>query len=250
MLLEKKSEEKNHSREPPTASTEEGRGLPEIPCHTPTFELPSRTLITSAWSPSMTSFRLALRTLRLLRSASSLSTASAHPLPRRLCRPICRLSLPVMMGDARGLPAPAPDISPMMDPVGALHTLAASPDRPTVDPWRERRSPASERLPRLESRLPLRTESGSDSRDPPKTDDGAKARTEASVSNERLRRLDDDASVMMEALSVQTPWAVAALYETGWRKPSTAGPGWMSWWVSNGAEYICGGPFGLWWCEG
>jgi hypothetical protein len=61
------------------------------------------------------------------------------------------------------------------------------------------------------SALPERTLSGSDSRLPPQTDEGAKARTEAFVSNEfRLRRLDEDASVKIEALSVRILFAVAA----------------------------------------
>lgn len=120
---------------------------------------------------------------------------------------------------------------------------------PMVEPCNEARSPAIERPPSVESKLPLRTDSGSDSREPPKTEDGARARTEASVSNERrLLRLDDEASVMIEALSVQIPWAVAALYDTGWRKPGTAG--FCVACGSNGTEYICGGPFGLWWCDG
>jgi hypothetical protein len=56
----------------------------------------------------------------------------------------------------------------------------------------------------------LRTLSGRDSRLPPKRDEGARARTEASVSKERRRRrLEDDASVRMEALSVRRLLAVA-----------------------------------------
>ena len=49
---------------------------------------------------------------------------------------------------------------------------------------------------------PLNTLKGSDSRLPPKTEEGANARTEALVSRElRLRLLEDEASVKMEALS-------------------------------------------------
>jgi hypothetical protein len=54
-------------------------------------------------------------------------------------------------------------------------------------------------------------ESGRDSRLLPKREDGARARTEASVSRLcRRRRLDDEASVRMEALSVRMLFAVAA----------------------------------------
>ena len=61
------------------------------------------------------------------------------------------------------------------------------------------------------SAVPDRTLSGSDSRLPPKTDDGAKARTEAFVSREFLRWfLEDEARVKMEALSVSMLFAVAA----------------------------------------
>ena len=51
---------------------------------------------------------------------------------------------------------------------------------------------------------------GSDSRDPPHTDAGARARIDASVSKEwRLRRLEEDARVIIDALSVRRPFAVA-----------------------------------------
>lgn len=65
--------------------------------------------------------------------------------------------------------------------------------------------------------LALRTLSGSDSRLPPKIDDGARARTEALVSSEfRRRRFDEEARVMIEALSVRRSLAVAVLYVAGW----------------------------------
>lgn len=54
------------------------------------------------------------------------------------------------------------------------------------------------------SAFPERTLSGSDSRLPPQTDAGAKARTEASVSMLRRRRFDDEARVTMLASSVST----------------------------------------------
>jgi len=55
-----------------------------------------------------------------------------------------------------------------------------------------------------------RTLSGSDSRLPPQREEGAKARTEASVSKERRRRrLEEDARVRMDALSVRRLLAVA-----------------------------------------
>ena len=58
----------------------------------------------------------------------------------------------------------------------------------------------------------LRTLSGRLSRLPPKTEDGASARTDAFVSKEfRRRRLDDDARVKSDALSVSMLFAVAVL---------------------------------------
>lgn len=58
-----------------------------------------------------------------------------------------------------------------------------------------------------------RTDRGKDSREPPNTDEGARARTLAFVSRERRRRpLEDDASVKMDALSVSSPLAVAVVY--------------------------------------
>jgi hypothetical protein len=62
----------------------------------------------------------------------------------------------------------------------------------------------------------LSTLRGSDSRLPPQRDEGARARTDASVSKERRRRrLEDDASVRMEALSVRRLFAVAVAYVVG-----------------------------------
>lgn len=67
-------------------------------------------------------------------------------------------------------------------------------------------------MSRMPSMLALRTLSGRLSRLPPQTDDGARARTEASVSMDRLRLLLlDEASVRMEALSVSRLLAVAEL---------------------------------------
>jgi hypothetical protein len=67
------------------------------------------------------------------------------------------------------------------------------------------------------SMLALSKDSGSDSRLPPHNDEGARARTEASVSNERRRRLLlDEANVKIEALSVNRLLAVAVLYVCGW----------------------------------
>jgi hypothetical protein len=60
--------------------------------------------------------------------------------------------------------------------------------------------------------LPLSTLSGRLSRLPPKTEEGARARTEASVSIERRRRrFEDDASVRIEASSERRLLAVAVL---------------------------------------
>ena len=51
---------------------------------------------------------------------------------------------------------------------------------------------------------------------PPYTDEGARARTEAFVSSEFLRRrLDEDAKVMTEALSERRLFAVADVYVMG-----------------------------------
>src|SRR5512142_738022 len=82
-----------------------------------------------------------------------------------------------------------------------------------------------------------RTESGRLSRLPPKTDDGARALTEASVSRDRRRRsLVEEASVRMEALSVRRLFAVAVEYVVGWpgapagaRCGGMAGNGWLKW---------------------
>ena len=58
--------------------------------------------------------------------------------------------------------------------------------------------------------LALSTLKGRDSRLPPKSDEGARARTEALVSRElRRRRLELEARVRMEALSVRRLLAVA-----------------------------------------
>ena len=66
------------------------------------------------------------------------------------------------------------------------------------------------------SMLALSTLRGKLSRLPPQSDDGASARTEASVSMDlRRRRLLDDASVRMDALSVNRLFAVAVLYVVG-----------------------------------
>lgn len=63
-----------------------------------------------------------------------------------------------------------------------------------------------------ESMLELSTLSGRLSRLPPQTEDGARALTDASVSIERRRRrLLEDARVKIEALSVSSPFAVAAV---------------------------------------
>lgn len=60
--------------------------------------------------------------------------------------------------------------------------------------------------------LALRTLNGRDSLLPPKIEEGASARTEALVSRElRRRRLEDEARVMIDALSVRMLLAVAVL---------------------------------------
>lgn len=60
------------------------------------------------------------------------------------------------------------------------------------------------------SMLALNTLRGKDSREPPQSEEGARARTDASVSKDRRRpRLDDEARVKMDALSVSRLLAVA-----------------------------------------
>lgn len=70
----------------------------------------------------------------------------------------------------------------------------------------------------------LSTLSGSDSRLPPHREEGARARTDASVSKERRRRrLDEDASVRVDALSVRRLLAVAVAYVVGCPVEGVAG---------------------------
>lgn len=83
--------------------------------------------------------------------------------------------------------------------------------------------------------FPDSTLSGRLSRLPPKTDDGASARTEASVSILLLRlRLLDEARVRMDALSVRRLLAVAEVYVVG------GPPGWeeVSWRCRGIAEAV------------
>jgi hypothetical protein len=84
------------------------------------------------------------------------------------------------------------------------------------------------------------TESGRDSRELPHTEDGAMARTEAFVSSEfRRRRLEEEASVRMDALSVSRLPAVAAAKVAGCRCEGTAlAGGETGYWC----EKLCGGP--------
>jgi hypothetical protein len=64
--------------------------------------------------------------------------------------------------------------------------------------------------------MPLRTLRGRLSRLPPKTEAGASALMEALVSAEfRRRRFEDEARVRMDASSVSTLLAVAAVYVVG-----------------------------------
>lgn len=91
------------------------------------------------------------------------------------------------------------------------------------------------------STFALRMLSGRLSLLPPQSDDGARARTEASVSMERRRRrLLDDASVRIDALSVSRLLAVAVLYVVGGAVGArcegmadagdvAAGKGWLNW---------------------
>lgn len=94
------------------------------------------------------------------------------------------------------------------------------------------------------SMLALSTLRGRLSRLPPQSDDGARARTDASVSIDRRRpRLLDDARVRMEALSVRRLLAVAEAYVVRWfdgmrcagmaDAGEAVGNGWLNWidWV-------------------
>ena len=67
------------------------------------------------------------------------------------------------------------------------------------------------------SLLPDKTLRGSDSRLPPHVDPGARARTDASVSMLRRRRLEDEASVSMLASSVMTDDWCGSLLAVKWR---------------------------------
>lgn len=70
--------------------------------------------------------------------------------------------------------------------------------------------------PAAGSMVPLSTLSGRLSRLPPNMEAGANARIEALVSTEfRRRRLEEDASVRMDASSVRTLLAVADVYVAG-----------------------------------
>jgi hypothetical protein len=67
-----------------------------------------------------------------------------------------------------------------------------------------------------ESMLAERTDRGNDSREPPNKDEGARARIEASVSIDLLRRrLEEEARVRIDALSVSRLLAVAVAYVAG-----------------------------------
>lgn len=88
--------------------------------------------------------------------------------------------------------------------------------------------------------LALSTLRGRLSRLPPHSDDGARARTDASVSIERRRpRLLDEARVRMDALSVRRLLAVAVVYVVRWfggmrcagiaDAGEVVGNGWVNW---------------------
>lgn len=90
------------------------------------------------------------------------------------------------------------------------------------------------------SMLALRTLSGRLSRLPPHSEEGAKARTDASVSIERRRRrLLEEAKVKIEALSVKRLFAVAVVYVVGLLVGArcdgiadagdVVGNGWLNW---------------------
>lgn len=92
--------------------------------------------------------------------------------------------------------------------------------------------------------MALRTLRGRLSRLPPQSDDGARARTDASVSIDRRRPLLlDDAKVRMDALSVSRLLAVAEAYVVRWfdgmrcagmaDAGEAVGNGWLNWidWV-------------------
>lgn len=84
--------------------------------------------------------------------------------------------------------------------------------------------------------LALRTLRGRLSRLPPQREEGARARTEASVSSERRRRrCDEDARVMMDALSVSRLLAVAVVYVWGLPEADPAGARWAGMADAGGA---------------
>lgn len=115
------------------------------------------------------------------------------------------------------------------------------------------------------STVALRTLSGRDSRLPPNREDGARARTEASVSKERRRRrLEEDARVRMEALSVRRLLAVAEEYVVGWpgllvfdgvrcagmaEAGDVVGKGWLKW-ITCELERCGWWPLGCCWPAG
>lgn len=91
-----------------------------------------------------------------------------------------------------------------------------------------------------DSMFELSTLKGRLSRLPPHNEDGAKARTEASVSIDRLRLLLlEDASVSIDALSVSKLFAVAVEYDVGLfggarcagiaEAGDVVGNGWLNW---------------------
>jgi hypothetical protein len=118
-----------------------------------------------------------------------------------------------------------------------VRSVPPIPARPPLAPrWR----PGVVGPPAVASIVAERTLSGSDSRLPPQSEEGAMARTDASVSKERRRRRwEDDARVRIEALSVRRLLAVAVAYVVGLAAPDTwagmaeagvvVGKGWLKW---------------------
>src|SRR4051812_46833836 len=99
--------------------------------------------------------------------------------------------------------------------------------------------------PAVPSMFELSTLNGKDSRLPPHSDDGASARTEASVSKERRRRrLDEDARVSMDALSVSRLLAVAVAYVVGW--PVALAPDGVRWAGMADAGDVVGNGWSKW----
>jgi hypothetical protein len=110
------------------------------------------------------------------------------------------------------LPLSAVVVASGVAPVAEYTLTRSALARPTI--LGRLKTPEALNIEVLDASLafPLNKLNGKLSRLPPKTEDGAKPRTDALVSKElRRRRLDELAKVSTEALSVKALFAVAAL---------------------------------------